>query len=140
MGFTEPERMAMRQRSHELRAASRSRSTKGTADPEAAVLAAIDAMSEPYRTMGRRLHTIIRAAAPGLAPRTWYGMPAYSRNGTVVCFFRSGDKFKERYMTLGFNDDARLDDGPMWPVAFALTGLNPAEETRIRELIKKAVG
>lgn len=139
-GFTEAERAAMRQRAHELRAASRGSSSKDTVDPESAVLAAIDAMSEPYRTTGKRLHAIIRASAPELVPRTWYGMPAYSRNGTVVCFFRSADKFKERYMTLGFNDEAKLDEGSMWPVAFALTELTPADAQRVAALLKRAIG
>jgi len=107
---------------------------------ESAALAAIAAMPEPYRTMGGRLHTIIRTSAPVLAPRTWYGMPAYARNGKVICFFRGGDKFRERYMTLGFNEDANLDDGAMWPVAFALTDLAATEEARIAALVRKAVG
>ncbi|HOX34953.1 MAG TPA: DUF1801 domain-containing protein [Methanoregulaceae archaeon] len=107
---------------------------------ESAVLAAIAAMPEPYRTMGGRLHAIIRTSAPVLAPRTWYGMPAYAHNGKVICFFRGGDKFKERYMTLGFNEDANLDDGAMWPVAFALTDLAATEEARIAALVRKAVG
>ena len=104
------------------------------------MLAAIAAMPEPYRTMGERLHTIITASAPVLTPRTWYGMPAYARNGRVICFFRGADKFKERYMTLGFNDAAHLDDGAMWPVAFALKDLTPAGEERIAALVRKAVG
>lgn len=106
---------------------------------ESAVLAAIAAMPEPYRAMGERIHAIIRANAPTLSPRTWYGMPAYSKDGKVLCFFRSGQKFKERYMTLGFNDNADLDDGRMWPIAFALTGLTPDEEARIGALVKRAV-
>ncbi|HTY53526.1 MAG TPA: hypothetical protein VMB35_10095 [Methanomicrobiales archaeon] len=112
------------------------------ADPvgEPAVLAAIAAMPEPYRAMGGRLHTIIRAGAPALLPRTWYGMPAYAnRDGKVVCFFRGADKFRERYMTFGFNDVAHLDEGAMWPIAFALTGLTVAEEARISALVMKAV-
>lgn len=107
---------------------------------ESAVLAAIAKMPPPYRAMGERVHAIIRENAPSLAPRTWYGMPAYSRGAEVVCYFRGGDKFKERYMTLGFNDSARLDEGHFWPVVFALTEVGPAEESRIAELARKAVG
>jgi hypothetical protein len=109
------------------------------ADGENAVLAAIAAMPVPYRTMGERVHAIIKASAPVLSPRLWYGMPAYAKNGKVVCFFRAGDKFKERYMTLGFNDVANLDEGHMWPIAFALKELTAAEEARIGLLVKKAV-
>ena len=109
------------------------------ADGESAVLAAIAAMEEPYRAMGERLHAVIRARAPALSPRLWYGMPAYAKDGKVVCFFRSGQKFKERYMTLGFNDVANLDEGKMWPIAFALKELTDAEEARIGSLVKKAV-
>ncbi|HOA24565.1 MAG TPA: DUF1801 domain-containing protein [Aggregatilineales bacterium] len=107
---------------------------------ESAVLAAIAAMPEPDRTIGERLHAIITASAPSLVPRTWYGQPAYAKDGKVVCFFRSREKFKERYMTLGFNDVATLDDGNLWPVYFALTELTPAEEETIAALVKKAVG
>ena len=106
---------------------------------ESAVLAAIAAMEEPYRAMGERLHAVIRASAPALSPRLWYGMPAYAKDGKVVCFFRSGQKFKERYMTLGFNDVANLDEGEMWPIGFALKELTDAEEARIGSLVKKAV-
>ncbi len=109
------------------------------ADGESAVLAAIAAMPEPYRAMGERLHAIIKASAPALSPRLWYGMPAYAKDGKVVCFFRGGEKFKERYMTLGFNDEANLDEGNMWPIAFALKELTAAEEARIGALVKKAV-
>jgi uncharacterized protein YdhG (YjbR/CyaY superfamily) len=112
--------------------------TKKT-DGESAVLAAIAAMEEPYRAMGERLHAINKASAPALSPRLWYGMPAYAKDGKVVCFFRSGQKFKERYMTLGFNDAANLDEGHMWPIAFALKELTAAEEARIGALVKKAV-
>jgi len=108
------------------------------ADDEAAVLSAIDAMQPPYRAMGERLHAIIKASAPVLSPKLWYGMPAYAKDGKVVCFFRGADKFKERYMTLGFNDAANLDEGSLWPIAFALTALIAAEETRIGALVKKA--
>jgi uncharacterized protein YdhG (YjbR/CyaY superfamily) len=109
------------------------------ADGESAVLATIAAMEVPYRAMGERLHAIIKASAPALSPKLWYGMPAYAKDGKVVCFFRGPEKFKERYMTLGFNDVANLDDGRMWPVAFALTELSAAEEARIGALVKKAV-
>ena len=109
------------------------------ADGESAVLAAIAAMPEPYLAMGERLHAIIKASAPALSPKTWYGMPAYAKDGKVVCFFRAGDKFKERYMTLGFNDAANLDEGHLWPIAFALTELGAAEEARIGALVKRAV-
>jgi uncharacterized protein YdhG (YjbR/CyaY superfamily) len=112
---------------------------KPKADGESAVFAAIAEMQEPYRAMGERLHTIIKASAPALSPRLWYGMPAYARGGKVVCFFRSGQKFKERYMTLGFNDVANLDEGNMWPIAFALTELTAAEEAKIGALVKKTV-
>jgi uncharacterized protein YdhG (YjbR/CyaY superfamily) len=109
------------------------------ADGEKAVLATIAAMSEPYRAMGERLHAIIKASASALSPRLWYGMPAYTKAGKVVCFFRSAQKFKERYMTLGFNDVANLDEGNMWPITFALKELTASEEARIGALVKKAV-
>jgi uncharacterized protein YdhG (YjbR/CyaY superfamily) len=108
-------------------------------DTETTVLAAIAAMPSPYREMGERIHAIIKTNAPTLTPRLWYGMPAYAKNGKVICFFRSGEKFKERYMTLGFNQDAHLDEGHMWPVAFALTELTATEEARVAALVKKAV-
>jgi uncharacterized protein YdhG (YjbR/CyaY superfamily) len=111
----------------------------GKADGESAALAAIAAMSRPSRAIGERLHAIIKASAPGLSPRAWYGMPAYTRDGKVVCFFRGAEKFKERYMTFGFNDKANLDEGNMWPVAFALKELTPVEEAKIAALVKKAV-
>jgi uncharacterized protein YdhG (YjbR/CyaY superfamily) len=110
------------------------------AEGESAALEAIAAMPEPYREMGQRIHEIIKANAPALTPKVWYGMPAYAKDGKVVCFFRSGEKFKERYMTLGFNDAASLDEGSMWPIAYALTKLTPVEEAKIALLIKKAVG
>ena len=109
------------------------------ADGESAVLVKIAAMPEPYHAMGERLHAIIKVSAPALMPRVWYGMPGYAKDGKVICFFRSGEKFKERYMTLGFNDVANLDEGAMWPIAFALKELNSAEEARIAALVKKAV-
>jgi len=113
--------------------------TMDKADGESAVLATITAMPRPYRGMGERLHAIIKASAPALSPRLWYGMPAYVKDGKVVCFFRSGQKFKERYMTLGFNDVANLDEGNIWPIAFALKELTATEEARIDALVKKAV-
>ena len=109
------------------------------ADGESAVLAAIAAMPEPDRAIGERLHAIIKASAPALSPKLWYGMPAYAKDGKVICFFRSTQKFKERYMTLGFNNEANLDEGHMWPIAFALNELTAAEEARIGALVKKAV-
>jgi len=107
-------------------------------DGESAVLEAIAAMPEPYRAIGERLHTIIKASGPALEPKVWYGMPGYAKDGKIVCFFRSPEKFKERYMTFGFNDKANLDEGAMWPVAFALKELAAAEEARISALVKKA--
>ncbi len=133
-GFTAEERAAMKERVREMKAAA------AGADGEAEVLAKIAAMKEPDRAMAKRLHALIRACAPGLAPRTWYGMPAYARDGNVVCFFQSAQKFKSRYATLGFSDKARLDEGAMWPTSFALTQLTAAEEARIVALVKRAVG
>jgi uncharacterized protein YdhG (YjbR/CyaY superfamily) len=118
---------------------STAKQTAKKMDGKNAVLAAIAAMEEPYRAMGEQLHAIINASAPALSPRLWYGMPAYAKDGKVFCFFRSGQKFKERYMTLGFNDAANLDEGNMWPIAFALKDLTAAEEERIGALVKKAV-
>jgi uncharacterized protein YdhG (YjbR/CyaY superfamily) len=137
-GFTEEEREAMRERSRELRAASRRPSAR-TEDGESDVLAKIAEMPEADRVMAERLHAIVKASAPELSPRTWYGMPAYAKDGNVLCFFQSGQKFKSRYATLGFSDKAKLDEGAMWPTAFALTKLTGAEETRITALLKKAV-
>ena len=134
-GFTEEERLAMRERARELKAAS-----SGKADGEQGVLAKLAAMPASDRAMGERLHALIKASAPALTPRTWYGMPAYAKDGKVVCFFQSGQKFKTRYATLGFSDQANLDDGAMWPTAFALKALTAAEEARIGALVKKAVG
>ncbi len=121
------------------KAAARPDPLADKAEGESAVLAKIAAMPGPYRAMGERLHAIIKASAPALSPKVWYGMPAYAKDGKVVCFFRSGEKFKERYMTLGFNDEANLDEGHMWPIAFALKDLTAAEEARISALVKKAV-
>lgn len=138
-GFTTEERAAMRERARELKADARARQNR--TDGENDVLAAIARMPEPDRTMATRLHAIIKASAPGLSPKTWYGMPAYAnRDGKVVCFFRNAQKFKDRYATFGFNDKAALDEGNMWPTAFALAKLTAAEEARIAALVKKAVG
>jgi hypothetical protein len=134
-GFTDDERAAMRERAKELKAAAR----PGKAGEESAVLAKIAAMPEPDRTMGERVHAIIKASAPGLSPKLWYGMPAYARDGNVVCFFQDAHKFKTRYATLGFSDKATLDEGHMWPTAFALKELTAADEARIVALVKKAV-
>ena len=112
---------------------------KVNTDGESAVLAAIASMSEPSRSTGERLHAIIKASAPVLSPRLWYGMPAYARDGKVICFFRSAEKFKERYMTLGFNQEAHLDEGNMWPTSYALAELTAVEEARLGELIRRAV-
>jgi uncharacterized protein YdhG (YjbR/CyaY superfamily) len=137
--FTDEERAAMKERAQELKADAR-RGTKGDkADGESDVLAKIEAMPEPDRTMATRLHEIIRASAPALSPKTWYGMPAYAKEGKVLCFFQSAQKFNTRYATLGFSDTARLDEGSLWPVAFALKELTPTEEARIVALVKKAV-
>ena len=133
-GFTAEERAAMKERVAELKAAARG--TK--ADGESAVLANLAAMPAPDRVLGERLHAIVKANAPALASRLWYGMPAYTRDGKVVCFFQAASKFKTRYATLGFQHEANLDDGAMWPVAFALKELTAAEEARISALVKKA--
>ncbi len=137
--FTDEERAAMRERARELKAAARRRAGTGKADGESDVLAKIAEMREPDRAMAERLHAIIKASAPDLSPRTWYGMPAYAKDGKVLCYFQSAQKFKSRYATLGFSDRANLDKGDMWPTAFALTELTPAEEARITALVKKAV-
>jgi uncharacterized protein YdhG (YjbR/CyaY superfamily) len=131
--FTAEERAAMKERARELKAAS------NEAEAEQDVLAAIAKMPGSDRAMAKRLHTIIKDSAPGLSPKTWYGMPAYAKDGKVVCFFRGADKFKERYAMFGFNDSANLDKGAMWPVAFALTELTAADEKKIAALVKKAV-
>ena len=138
-GFTDEERVAMKERVQELKAAARRGPSEDKADGESAVLAKIAGMPEPDRAMGKRLHAIIKASAPALSPRLWYGMPAYAKDGKVVCFFRDTQKFKERYMTLGFNQEANLDDGAMWPIAFALKELTAADEARMGALVKKAV-
>ena len=133
-GFTAEERAAMRERAQELKAAA------GKVDEESAVLAKIAAMPGSDRTMGERLHAIIKATAPDLSPKLWYGMPAYAKDDKVVCFFQDAKKFKSRYATLGFSDKAKLDDGTMWPTSFALTTLTAADEARISALVKRAAG
>ena len=138
-GFTDEERAAMKERAQELRAAARRGPRSGKADGEDDVLAKIAEMAEPDRAMAERLHAIVKASAPALSPRTRYGMPAYALDGKVVCFFQSAQKFKTRYATLGFGDAANLDEGAMWPTAFALEKLTAAEEERIGALLKKAV-
>ena len=138
-GFTDDERAAMKERAQELKKEARRGAKKGKADGESAVLAKIAEMPKPDRAMGKRLHTIVKASAPALSPKTWYGMPAYAKDGKVVCFFQSSHKFKTRYSTLGFNDSANLDDGTMWPTAFALTTLTDADEAKISALVKQAV-
>jgi len=138
-GFTDEERTAMRERAQELKAAARRGPRAGKADGESDVLAKIADMPEPDRAMAERLHAIIKASAPALSPRTWYGMPAYAKDGNVVCFFQSAQKFKTRYATFGFSDKANLDEGDMWPTAFALKTLTAADEARIGALVKKAV-
>jgi uncharacterized protein YdhG (YjbR/CyaY superfamily) len=132
-GFTADERAAMKERARELKAAT------GRAEGERDLLAKIEEMSGPDRAMAERIHAIVTATAPELAPRTWYGMPAYAKDGAVVCFFQPAQKFKSRYATLGFSDTANLDEGAMWPVTYALTGLTDALETKIAELVKQAV-
>ena len=138
-GFTDEERAAMRERIRELKADTPRGRGADKADGETAVLAKIAALPQPDRAMGERLHAIIKANAPGLSPRTWYGMPAYAKDGNVVCFFQSAQKFKTRYATLGFSDKANLDEGHMWLTAFALKELTAAEEARICTLVKKAM-
>jgi uncharacterized protein YdhG (YjbR/CyaY superfamily) len=137
-GFTAEERAAMKERAKELKARPATRGAKA-ADEESAVLAKIAEMSEPDRVMAERIHAIIKASAPTLSPRLWYGMPAYAKEGKTVCFFQPAQKFKSRYATFGFNDDARLDEGTMWPTAFALTEVTAAAEAKIAALVKKAV-
>jgi uncharacterized protein YdhG (YjbR/CyaY superfamily) len=138
-GFTDEERVAMRERVQELKAAGRPGPGADKADGERAVLAKIAAMPAPDRALGERLHAIIKASAPALSPKLWYGMPAYAKDGKVVCFFQSAQKFSTRYATFGFSDEANLDEGALWPVAFALKGLTAAEEARIGALVKIAV-
>lgn len=132
-GFTSEERAAMRERAQELKAAS------GKAEGEAAVLAKIAAMAAPDRALGVRIHAIVKASAPDLRPKLWYGMPAYAKDGKIVCFFQDAQKFKSRYATFGFSDEAKLDKGAMWPTSFALRRLTSADEARVGALVKKAV-
>ncbi len=136
-GFTAEERAAMKERAKELKAEARA--NKNKAEGESAVLAKIAEMPEPDRAIAEQLHAIIKASAPELSPKTWYGMPAYAKDGKIVCFFTAAAKFNSRYATLGFNDAANLDDGTMWPTAFALTALTAEDEARIGALVKKAV-
>ena len=138
-GFTDEERDAMKERAREMKAEARRGSREDKADGESAVLAKIADMQGPDRALANRLHAIIKASAPALSPKTWYGMPAYAKDGKVVCFFQSAQKFKSRYATFGFSDEANLDEGAMWPTSFALRELTPAEEARIGSLVKKAV-
>jgi uncharacterized protein YdhG (YjbR/CyaY superfamily) len=136
-GFTADEKAAMRERAKELKAEARA--DKDKAAGESDLLAKIAEMPEPDRAMAKRLHAIVKASAPDLAPKTWYGMPAYAKDGKIVCFFTPAAKFKSRYATFGFNDDANLDEGTMWPTSFALKKLTAADEARIGALVKKAV-
>jgi uncharacterized protein YdhG (YjbR/CyaY superfamily) len=138
-GFTAEERAAMKERAKELKAEARRSSRAAKADGESDVLAKIAEMAEPDRVMAERIHAIVKANAPSLTPKLWYGMPAYAKDGKLVCFFQSAQKFNSRYATFGFEAEANLDDGTMWPTAFALTKLTAADETRIGELVKKAV-
>ena len=136
-GFTAAERAAMKERAKELKAEARAEKDKAAGERD--LLAKIAEMSEPDRTMAERIHAVVKASAPELSPRTWYGMPAYARDGKVVCFFTPAAKFDARYATFGFNDVANLDDGSMWPTSFALTEWNADNEARIGALVKKAV-
>jgi uncharacterized protein YdhG (YjbR/CyaY superfamily) len=139
--FTDEERAAMKERAQELKTSARrgSRADKA-AEEEAAVVAKIAEMQDTDRVMAERIHAVVKESAPGLAPKLWYGMPAYAKDGKVVCFFQSAQKFNARYATFGFNDKANLDEGTMWPTAFALTKLTAADEARIGELVKRAAG
>ena len=132
-GFTDEERAAMKERAQELKAEARK------ADGESALLAKIAEMRGSDRTMAKRIHAIVKASAPDLSPKTWYGMPAYAKDGKIVCFFQSAEKFNARYATFGFSDEANLDEGAMWPTSFALKKLTAAEETKIKALVKRAV-
>jgi uncharacterized protein YdhG (YjbR/CyaY superfamily) len=136
-GFTDEERAAMKERARELKAEARA--NRNQAEGESDVLAKIAEMPEPERTMAKRLHAIVKASAPALSPKTWYGMPAYAKDGKVVCFFQSAKKFSTRYASFGFSDEANLDEGALWPVTFALKELTAAEEAKIGALVKKAV-
>jgi uncharacterized protein YdhG (YjbR/CyaY superfamily) len=138
-GFTDEERAAMRERAQELKTEARRGRRAAKADGESDVLAKIAEMQGPDRAMAERLHAVVQSSAPVLSPRTWYGMPAYAKDGKVVCFFQSAEKFKSRYATFGFSDEANLDDGAMWPTSFALKELTAAEEAKIGALVEKAV-
>ena len=138
VGFTDAERSAIKERSQELKVESRRGQQGAKKDGESDLLAKIAEMPEPDRAMAERVHEIVRTSAPDLSPKTWYGMPAYAKEGKVVCFFQSADKFKARYATFGFNDTANLDEGAMWPTAFALKELTAAAEAEIAALVKKA--
>src|SRR5262245_13368349 len=138
-GFTDEERVAMKERAQELKAEARRGPRADQAEGESDALAKIAEMPEPDRAMAKRIHAIINASAPALSPKTWYGMPAYAKDGKVVCFFQSAQKFKSRYATFGFSDEANLDEGVMWPTAFALKELTATEEARIIKLVKNAV-
>ena len=137
--FTDEERAAMKERAQELKAEARRSPRAGKADGESDVLAKIAEMPEPDRAMAERLHAIIKASAPALSPKLWYGMPAYAKDGKVVCFFQSAQKFNSRYATFGFSDTANLDDGAMWPTSFALKEMTATEDARIGALVKRAV-
>ncbi|MCP2294335.1 Uncharacterized conserved protein YdhG, YjbR/CyaY-like superfamily, DUF1801 family [Nocardia amikacinitolerans] len=139
VGFTDEERAAMKEHAQELKTAARRGSRATKADGEKDVLAKIADMADADRVLAERIHAIVKADAPDLAPKLWYGMPAYAKDGKVVCFFQSAEKFKARYATLGFNDSANLDDGTLWPTAFALTKLTAADEKKIGELVRRAV-
>jgi uncharacterized protein YdhG (YjbR/CyaY superfamily) len=139
-GFSAEERDAMKEHAQELKATARRGTRSAKADGEADVLAKIAGMADADRVLAEQVHEIVRAAAPDLAPKLWYGMPAYARDGKVVCFFQSAQKFKSRYATLGFSDQARLDEGTLWPTAYALTELTAATEVRIAELLRSAAG
>jgi uncharacterized protein YdhG (YjbR/CyaY superfamily) len=136
--FTEDERAAMKERAGEVKAARRRKGTK--VDGDAEVLAKIAEMNASDRALAERVHAIVKAVAPELTPKLWYGMPAYAKDGKLICFFQAAAKFKYRYATLGFNDEAKLDDGAVWPIAYALTSLSAADEERVGELIRRAVG
>ncbi|WP_063057860.1 iron chaperone [Nocardia sienata] len=138
VAFSAEERAAMKEHAQELKTAARRGARAAKADGERDVLAKIAEMSEDDRAMAERIHALVKASAPALSPKLWYGMPAYAKDGKVVCFFQSAAKFKARYATLGFNDSANLDDGALWPTAFALTKLSPADENRIGELLAKS--